>query len=143
MGPSRSAGVWHAEGSCGAQYLSRAPALGVNSLTHHGGLHHRRSVSPVWQYVGKGHSSALWPRRETVVRPHGGGVGGGPKGYGGGSHQRPGTREGKGPTCDDVLNGTILPRKQAGAPWLGAAQLCNQLLLLPLVPLRWGLGLGI
>lgn len=37
-------------GNCGAQYLSRAPALGVNSLTHHGGLHHRRSVSPSWQY---------------------------------------------------------------------------------------------
>lgn len=30
--------------------LSRAPALGVNSLTHHGGLHRRRSVSPAWQY---------------------------------------------------------------------------------------------
>lgn len=37
-------------GSSGAQYLSRAPALGVNSLTHHGGLHRRRSGSPAWQY---------------------------------------------------------------------------------------------
>lgn len=37
-------------GSCAAQYLSRAPGLGVNSLTHHGGLHRRRSVSPSWQY---------------------------------------------------------------------------------------------
>lgn len=54
------------------------------------------------------------------------------------SGQAPGRQR---PTCDDVLNGTISPRKQAGAP-LGLAppQLCNQLLLLPLVPLRWGLG---
>lgn len=37
-------------GTYSAQYLSRAPALGVNSLTHHGGLHRRRSVSPAWQY---------------------------------------------------------------------------------------------
>lgn len=48
--PAGVLGGGHAEGSCGAQYLSRAPALGVNSLTHHGGLHHRRSVSPAWQY---------------------------------------------------------------------------------------------
>lgn len=34
----------------GSGGLSRAPALGVNSLTHHGGLHRRRSVSPAWQY---------------------------------------------------------------------------------------------
>lgn len=39
------------EGSYSAQYLSGAPALRANSLTHHGGLHHRRNVSPAWQYV--------------------------------------------------------------------------------------------
>lgn len=50
-GPRRNPGRWACrEGSCGARYLSRAPALGVNSLTHHGGLHRRRSVSPAWQY---------------------------------------------------------------------------------------------
>lgn len=50
-GPSRSPVRWACRGgSCGARYLSRAPALGVNSLTHHGGLHRRRSVSPAWQY---------------------------------------------------------------------------------------------
>lgn len=38
------------ECSHGAQYLSGAPALRANSLTHRGGLHHRRSVSPAWQY---------------------------------------------------------------------------------------------
>ena len=78
-----------------------------------------------------------------MVRPHGGGVVRGPKGYGRGlgATQRPGAREGKGPTCDDVLNGTILPLVNRPV-LLGLAppQLCNQLLLLPLVPLRWGLG---
>lgn len=29
----------------------RGPALRANSLTHHGGWYHRRSVSPAWQYV--------------------------------------------------------------------------------------------
>lgn len=78
-----------------------------------------------------------------MVRPHGGGVGGGPKGYGRGlgATQWPGAREGKGPTCDDVLNGTILPLINRPVLFgLAPPQLCNQLLLLPLVPLGWGLG---
>lgn len=51
-----------------------------------------------------------------------------------------GPQGGKGPTCDDVLNGTIFPLVHRPV-LLGLAppQLSNQLLLLPLVPLGWGL----
>jgi hypothetical protein len=51
VGSHRSPERWACKGcSCDARYLSGAPTLVVNSLIHHGGLHHRRSVSPSWQY---------------------------------------------------------------------------------------------
>lgn len=44
------------------------------------------------------------------------------------------------PTCNDVLNGTILPLVNRPVFLsLAPPQLCNQLLLLPFVPLGWSL----
>lgn len=41
----------HAERAAMVPSTCRGPALRANSLTHHGGWYHRRSVSPAWQYV--------------------------------------------------------------------------------------------
>lgn len=51
MGPAAVPGGGHAEGAAVVPSTCQEPQpWGVNSLTHHGGLHRRRSVSPAWQY---------------------------------------------------------------------------------------------
>lgn len=72
--------------------------------------------------------STVAQERDIVVRPRGGGVGGESRVHGGLGELGPcpGPRKEKGPTCDDVLNGTILPLVH-GPVLLGLAppQLCN------------------
>lgn len=70
--------------------------------------------------------STVAQERDTVVRPHGGGVEESPGDMVGFWELGPVSREEKGPTCDDVLNGTILPLVHRPV-LLGLAppQLCN------------------